>query len=249
MHGSIVACMGDCTTGVEKMRTALDKALEMRTPTETAVCHSCLAYTFVFTGDLESSVEHAETLIATAEQSGDQMYRYLGYAWQSWAKSRMGQYAAADKSMARSRQIAREQGERVLLTGLFTAVTAETALGAGDVERALDLAKSAAEIGSKESSTSAQGLALRIWGQALLMLDPQQSEKAEALMQESVCQFEKMQYMLEAARSRVALGRLYSSMGDPENARKQWQTAAEQWQASGLDHELKRVRELLASSS
>jgi predicted ATPase len=245
MRGSIVACMGDCATGVAEILKALDRAREMKTLTETAACYSCLAYTFVFTGDLEGSVEYANTLIDTAEQSGDQMYRYLGYAWRSWAESRMGQYAAADKSMAQSQQIAKEQGERVLLAGLFAAVMAETALGAGNVEKALELAKGAAEIGRKESSTSAQGLALRIWGQALVALDPQQTDKAEALMSESVQQFEKMQYLLEAARSRVALGQLYYSRSSSDAAREQWQSAAEQWQTSGLDHEFKRVQNLL----
>jgi predicted ATPase/class 3 adenylate cyclase len=249
MHGSIVACMGDCATGVAEMRKALDKAHEMKTPTETAVCYSCLAYSFIFTGNLTGSVEHANTLIGIAEQSGDQMYRYLGYAWRSWAESRLGRYEAAVKSMARSQQIAREQGERVLLTGLFAAVMAETALGAGKVKKALALAKDAAEIGRKEASTMAQGLAQRIWGQALVILDPQQTEEAKVLMKESVRQMEKMQYLLEVARSRVALGRLYSSRGDSGAAREQWQIAAAQWQASGLDHELERVQELLTPST
>jgi predicted ATPase/class 3 adenylate cyclase len=245
-HGSIVASMGDCTTGIAEMLNALDKAQEMSTLTETAMCCSCLAYTFIFTGNLPRAVEHARIQINTAEQSGDQMYRYVGYSWLSWAECRMGNYRAAAKNMARSQQIAKEQGEQLVLAGLFTAVKAETALGAGNPEEALELAKEASEIGQKETSTIAQGLARRIWGLALVALDPQQTHKAEAHLTESVRQLEKMQYRLEAARSRVELGKLYRIQGNPEAAREQWQIAADQWLACGVEHELERTQKLLA---
>ena len=66
-------------------------------------------------GDLPRQREESGLVVELARQSGDRVFAYLGYGFQGWAESRMGQHEDAIQSMARSQAIGGQLGEQLLL--------------------------------------------------------------------------------------------------------------------------------------
>ncbi len=117
-------------------------------------------------------------------------------------------------------------------------------LAAGRVEEGLTRAERAVELARVVGSNLSEGLAHRVWGQALACLS--RWEEAERHLKASVQVLLSGEVLLEAARSQVAWGLLCRDRGDPASAQEHFGQAIAQFEASGLTRELETVRRYLA---
>ena len=122
---------------------------------------------------------------------------------------------------------------------------ADIALARGRLEEAYALAEQALAAARANDSLLAQGIALRVLGQARARLNPADSTQADEHFGASLRCFEEGEVRLEAARTRVVWAQLLRDRGDPAAARENLEKAAAQFEASGLTEELEQTRRLL----
>jgi tetratricopeptide (TPR) repeat protein len=245
LHGAVVAYVGDYAGGVAEIQRAYAQLRETNTLTTMAFNRFLLSLVYRTGGDLPRAIEAARQGVALAEQSGRQVSIYDGYMCLGWALCLAGQIDAAAAYAARSRAILQDLGGRLVLVDQLAALDAEIALGAGRVRESIALAESAVGIAQERKTIQSEGLARRTWGQALAALETPQWDGAEAQLAHSLRLFEEGQHRLGAARTHEVWGTVCRDQGDLGGARAHWEQAAAQWEASGLEHELARVRALI----
>ena len=91
--------------------------------------------------------------------------------------------------------------ERLILDDIFIPIRAEIALKAGHIEEALALAEEAVAYAQTVDGKFAEGLAQRVWGVALVALNPPRWDAARAHMAASLHAFEAGDILLEMART------------------------------------------------
>jgi class 3 adenylate cyclase/tetratricopeptide (TPR) repeat protein len=245
-RGTAVASMGNYGEGLKEVRQAQARAKELNFLTGVSVSNNCLGYAYLFGGDHPQAIEAAKAAVTAAEQSGDRIYAYVGYGVWGWAACRNGQYEEAASCLARSQEVAKELGGRVIMADLFATAMAEIALGSGRLDEALVLAEQAVTMAQKAGGILAEGIARRLWGQALGSFEAPRWDEAEIQLAESLKVLESGQNRLEAARTHRVWGLLCHDRGNLASASEHWQKAAALFAASGLTRELAEVRELLA---
>lgn len=232
--GLALAAGGDYAAGVAEAQRAVERARDLKTLTGLAVANIYLAAAHLMGGDLQQMLDVSQTVIQTAEQSGDRLYVYVGHGFCGWAHARLGQFEAAMDCMARSEEVARTLGGRLILADWFAAANAEIALATSHAELTLNVARTAVQTAQSVGSVFSEGLARRVWGEALVRLSPPQWAEAEQHLSDSVQLLESGQIMLEAARVRMAWGHICAARGNPTQANELWAKAAEQFDASGV---------------
>jgi hypothetical protein len=105
----------------------------------------------------------------------------------------------------------------------------------------------ALEVAAHVKGVFTAGLAQRVWGEALVCLQPPRYDEAEAHLLKSLQWFAEGEAYLEAACTRLVLGRLYHMQERRDAARAQFAQAATQFEASGMSAELQQTRTCLAT--
>jgi hypothetical protein len=144
------------------------------------------------------------------------------------------------QSMARSQAAAQRLGERPLFQDVFAAASAEISLAAGRVEEGIARAETAVALARAVDGMLSEGLAQRVWGQALASLA--RWREAETHLSASVQALLAGEVLVEAARSQVAWGVLCRDRGDAASAQEHFELAASHFAASGLMGDLETVR-------
>jgi len=166
---------------------------------------------------------------------------YWGSIFESWAQVRLGKLQEAMQSMERVQDAGQRLGGQIMSQDLFAAVRAELLLAGNQVEAALALAQVAAEMARKEvGGLLSEGMAQRVWGQALARLA--RWEEAEAHLAASVELLLSGEALLEAARTQVTWGQLCRTRGDLAAAQAHFAQAAAQFEVAGLMKELETVQ-------
>ncbi len=199
-----------------------------------------LSRIYLFGGDYLQMLAESNQVVEGAQQLDDSIYLYLGYGLRAWAESWLGRHKEAIQSMARSQAASQKLGERYLFQDIFAAATAEIFLAAGRVEEALTHAETTVELARTVGGNLSEGIAQRVWGQALASLS--HVEEAETHLAASVQVLFSGEILLEAARTQVAWGLLCRDRGDLVAAHGHFESAIAQFEASGLIHDLERVR-------
>lgn len=207
-------------------------------------CHFYLSRIYLFGGDYLQMLSESILVVEGAELLGDGIYLYLGYGLRAWAASRLGKHKEAIQSMQHAQATSQRLGGQLAFQDLFAAATAELLLAAGRVEEGLTRAEMAVELARVVGSNLSEGLAHRVWGQALACLS--RWEEAERHLKASVQVLLSGEVLLEAARSQVAWGLLCRDRSDPASAQEHFGQAIAQFEASGLTRELEIVRRYLA---
>jgi tetratricopeptide (TPR) repeat protein len=135
-------------------------------------------------------------------------------------------------------------GGQLAFQDLFAAANAELSLSAGRVEEGLTRAETAVELARAMGGNLSEGLAQRVWGQALGRLSRWQ--EAEKHLAESWRTLLSGEILLEVARTQVAWGLLCRDRGDLASAREHFEQAIAQFETSGLARELETVQSYLA---
>jgi len=237
---------GQYTVGVALGQRALERAHRAgdRKSRSSIGCHFYLSRIYLFGGDYLQTLEESSRVVEGAELLSDGIYLYLGYGLRGWAESRLGRHEEAIQSMARSQAVSQRLGERHLFQDIFAAATAELLLAAGRLEEALARAEEAVELARAVGGVYSEGIAQRVWGQALACLS--RWEEAEMHLKASVQVLLSGEILLEAARTQVAWGLLCRDCGDLTSAQAHFEQAAAQFEASGLTRELEIVCAYLA---
>jgi len=196
--GIVRAGSGEYTAGVEEVQ----RALETHHLAADAICHCCLTIMYILGGDMRQALEESRAIVSVGEQSGDQLAVYLGYGLRAWAEIRLGHHQEALAYMAQQQASAGSLGEeRLILDDIFIPIRAEIALKAGHIEEALALAEEAVAYAQTVDGKFAEGLAQRVWGEALVALSPPRWDAARAHMAASLHAFEAGDILLEMART------------------------------------------------
>jgi tetratricopeptide (TPR) repeat protein len=241
------AARGSYTAGVSEGKRTVARAQATRSSIHLARSHFFLGVVYQIGGDLPHLLEEIALVVDLARQSGDRVLLYLGYGWRGWAESRLGQHEEATASMARSQAVGRQLGERLLLTDWLAAAHAEVLLAAGQEEDARSRAEATVELARSVGGLYSEGLAQRIWGQALAEASPPRWDEAEAHLVASLQALEAGEAFLEAARTQVVWGLLCRKRGDLTSAREHFERAAVQLEDAGLADERESVRGYLVS--
>jgi tetratricopeptide (TPR) repeat protein len=239
--GVSLAARGHYTAGLAAGQQALARAQVTNSRDHRARSHFFLSVMYGMGGDLSRMVEESGLVVELAQQSGDWVLLYLGYGWRGWAESRLGQSEAALESMARSQDLGRQHGERLLLTDWLAAAHAEVLLAAGRVEAARAQAEAAVELARAVGGLYGEGLAQRVWGQTLAAASSSHWAEAEAHLAASIQALETGQALLEVARTQVVWGQLCRERGNETGALEHFEKAAAQLEDAGLAHERLRV--------
>lgn len=247
IRGMSLAARGDYTPGLTEGQRALAQARARNSNSYIALSHIFLSIIYCMGGDLPRQLEESGQVVEIAQQSGDWVFVYLGYGFRGWAESRMGQHEDAIKSMAQSQAIESQLGERLLLRDWLAAAHAEVVLAAGRVEDALSRAEATVEFARSVGGIYGEGLAHRVWGQALAEGCPPNWDEAEAHLATSVQVLESGEAFLEAARTHVVWGQICRNRGDLLSALEHFGKAAAQFETSGLASERERVRGYMSS--
>jgi tetratricopeptide (TPR) repeat protein len=248
MLGWVLAARGNYAAGIAEGERARTVAVQAGSLTGTALSGMALCLIALTGGDTARLMEMSQETLRVAEKAGDQLLIYIGYGYQAWAESRLGDPVAASASMAKSKQIAQQSGGRLTSADAFAVASAEIALNAGRSTEALALVEQTVKSAQSIGDNYAQGLAHRVWGEALARLDPPQYDQAQTHFADSLHLFEEGDARLEAARTRVAWGSMLRDRGDEDAARTQFERAAAQFEASQLFAEAHRTRGWLESA-
>lgn len=241
-HGIALAGLGRYADGVAEAERALARAREAHSASGQTILRVYLAFIYSLGGDLQRMKAASAEVIAAAEQAGDRLLAYLGWGFQAWAETRLGDHAAAQASMARANGIAQDFGGRLVLENVFAAVAAEIALNAGRRDEALALADKTIAQAGETGGIFAQGLAQRVRGQALVRLDPPQFEQAEAELAHSLENLLAGGAVLEAARTQLVWAELERARGNAAGAREHLADALARFEAAGVDVAAERAR-------
>jgi transcriptional regulator with XRE-family HTH domain/tetratricopeptide (TPR) repeat protein len=237
---------GHYTAGLAQGQRALEHAQRAgdRKSRRSIGCHFYLSRIYQFGGDYLQMLSESSRVVEGAELLGDGIYLYLGYGMRAWAESRLGRHKEALESMEHAQAASQRLGGQLAFQDLFAAATAELFLAAGRIEEGLTRARSAVEIARAVSGNLSEGIAQRVWGQALAHLS--RWEDAERHLKASVQVLLSGEILLEAARSQVAWGLLCRDRGDLTLAQGHFEQAAAQFETSGLTKELETVQSYLA---
>jgi tetratricopeptide (TPR) repeat protein len=242
--GISIAARGDYQRGVAEAQHALERALELNDQAIIGSNHILLCVTHVLNERMESLAAAGQAAVTAAERSGEQVILYAGLAFRGWANGRLGRHPAARRDMEQSRAVGAGLGQLVL-ADWFAVGRADIALSAGRVEEALTLAQQAVGVANQVGSVFTEGLAHRVWAQALAAASPPRRDEAEAHLATSLRALESGEAWLPAAHARLTWARLCRDLRDPAAALDHAQRAAAQFAASRLDDELRQARRLI----
>ena len=240
------AARGQYAAGVALGQRALERvrrAGEMKSRSG-MVSHLYLCYIYLHGGDYLQMLSESRQAVEGAQRVGDWVIVYMGYGYCAWAESRLGKHKEGMQTLARAQVTGQKLGGQMLFQDIFAAVTAELLLSAGRVEEALACAEAVVELAREVGGVLSAGLSHRVWGQALARLA--RWDEVEAHLAASVQTLLSGESLLEAARTHVAWGLLCRDRDDQASAQGHFESAAAQFEVSGLTRELEMVRHYLA---
>ena len=179
------------------------------------------------------------------KMAGDRLVAYIAYAFRSWAESRLGNHAAAEADMAKSKSIGQHLGAQLVFAEWIAAASAEMAFNAGRFAESRTLSEEAVKAAGSANDIFAQGLAQRTWAQALASLTSAGDDDLAAHLAESLRLFESGDARLEAARTRAVWGKLCLERGDVSGARGHLEQAAREFKSAGLEQEADESLQLM----
>lgn len=238
--GYDMAYSGQYAAGLANIQRVLAYATEKNYLSGIAMAYVYLTNVYMMGGETLKAQQAGQMAVQASEQSGDKIYRYLAFAYHGWVESRLGNHNIAAEQTAQSDAIA--QGSTLIMADLLLATKAEIALNANRVEEAVTLGEKCVALAQSVGGVLAEGLAQRVWGQALARLEPPQWDQAETHLAASVTTLESCHAYIDAARTQFFWGQICAASRRSTAAREHLQKAAAQFETSGLTHELEKVQ-------
>ncbi|MFL6047349.1 MAG: ATP-binding protein [Propionibacteriaceae bacterium] len=242
--GISIVARGDYYRGVAEAQRALDRALELNDQAISGSNHILVCVAHVLNERMEALAVAADQAVRAAERSGDHVILHLGLGFRGWANGRLGHHAAACNDMEQSNAVGTGLGP-LILADWFAVARADVALSAGHIDEALMLAAQAVAAAEQVDSVFTEGLAHRLWGQALTAVTPPRWDEAEAHLAICLRELESGDARLPAAHAQLFWAQLCRDRQDTAAALDHAQKAANQFAASQLGDELSLARRLI----
>lgn len=218
---------------------------ELKSQVAESVCQLFLSLIFMMSGEIEDSLNAARESLKLSMESEQMLIANLATAFCAWGESHAGNLAVAQEMIKLQAETASRLGGETALPDQIAALCAEVMLRLGSTSKAVELAAQAVEKARQMEGIFAEGLAERVWAKALLASSPVQYDTAERHLIASVNAFEAGGCLVEVARTRLTWGLVAASNGKLKNARRQLESASQQFEAAGLTRELEETREVL----
>lgn len=235
-YSVVLAEQGHYTEAWQESDRSLSQAQESRNPARLALAHLYRSGICQVGRDMPRLLVESEQAIRHAEQAGERMLAHIAYTNQAWAKTRLGQLAAAQQDRAHSIAISKTLGGRILGESLHTVLDAEIALNLNQLPQALRLVEKAAQMAQASGDNYVLGLAHCAWGQVCAALTPPDWAAAQTHFAESVRALESVGHVLYAAHTQVAWGKMCAAQNDAGAAREHFTQALKQYQTSAIPH-------------
>ncbi len=245
--GAAIAGMGDWQQGLSEVQDALAKSNEFRSFTGIGVSQNCIGYAYLFGGELQRAIEAAKAAVDAANQSADLIYQCVGYALWAWSASRLGLLDMATEKMIQAHEVAQQLGGKVIMGDVTLAAKAEIALLQQEWNEAIAQAQQTLKVAQATGAVWSAGIAYRVWGQALVNLDPPRWDEAEKFFADSLNTLETGKNRLEAARTLIAWGEACRDRGNTATALTYWEQANRQFTESDSTQEIQKVQNLMSS--
>ena len=198
-----------------------------------AACFMFRAVAHGWHGDLEAAVPDFEQAIAVCVKSGDLFRKYLTHGWRGEAYLLADGVESAETDLTECLALGDQIGTS-FHRGAFQAFLAKVRLQQGDVKRALRLSEEAVKIATDTVQTWSRSIALRIRAEALLAADPPQLTAAEEAVRDAIEIQERRECRCDLAWSQLVLGYVLAAKGEPEDAKKAFDTAAQMFEGAGI---------------
>lgn len=198
--GFALAAQGKTDAGLQETTRAFTRAQELGTPIGIADSHAFTCLIYLQRGEYELMLRHADAALPVAIQRDDHLIVFVAYNLRAWALTLLGEFGQAESSFAQGQAMAERMGGQLFFADMFQAAYAELALRQGKMDEALARAERAVELARGVGSLFSEGLAQRVWGQAL---GAQDAEGAAEHLKASVQLFEAGSAQMEAERTRA----------------------------------------------
>lgn len=244
--GLVLAAQGQYAQGLAEAQYGLALAQETNNASATEIGYALLAEIYLMGRDIPRMLEADAACLHGAQASHDIVWECYGYFFLALGQSFLGQRAKAMENVQRARKI------REMLRGKppryewLTAVESFIFLNMNQLAEAQALAGRAVSEARSVDSVIAEGIAQRVWAQALVSQNAMWNNHAEAHLAESMRSFESGNARLEVAHTHLAWGTLLQGRGDTSAARQHFEQAAGQFELSGLTRQLEHAHALLA---
>ena len=242
--GLALAGRGNYAEGLKQAQDSLARVQSINFVYGIEVNNVLLAWIYFLGGDMIQSLQAAQQAVQLAQAAGDWIQVFTGSVFAAWASSRLGQHSVAQAIIAQIQAMVEKSNAQLVGMEVFMAAHAEIELNANQIDKALMLASLAVTAAQANAVVFAEGIAQRVWAQALMARNATWDE-IESHLIASLDAFEKGDVHLEVARTHLAWGKAVQAHGDANVAREHLEKAAAQFQTSGLATELAQVRHLL----
>jgi len=250
LRGFAILMRGEVAQGMAEAERTIVRANQAGTLTGMSVAHFILALTHLFGDSISAALEHSRAVIETSARSGDRLHAFAGHGYLAWAQTRSNQLDEAEKSFAQADAIAQAMGGRLVFSDWFMVVRAELYFRRGEYAQVIALMQEGIALSQKSGGILFTGLAHRLSAQALAKSAPENWGEIENHLTASLRLFDEGDAKIEIARTRFVWGKLLMGRDDSVSrlrAREMFEQAAAQFEASGLQRELKETHELMAS--
>jgi hypothetical protein len=182
--------------------------------------------------------------VEIARQAGDQRIVAFSLRHRARAAAGLGQIEAAAAYMAEL--YAEPTGSQPMISkDLFAAIEAEVCLAQRQVDAALTIINTAVDLARRADSLLGEGLAQRVWAQALMMREPSLPDQINTHFASSLRLFQEGEAWLEAAYTQVEWATFCLRQGEPLQAAELLVPALKLFTSAELKVASSKTRDLL----
>jgi tetratricopeptide (TPR) repeat protein len=233
-HGLSLVLLGRYREGVREFDRIIAHAEQFRQASLLSPAHIMSGTTYLLAGDWPLALSYLRKACSYATETGDKVHLNLAYSGVGWANSYLGNHDEARAARNKAQEIAQAMGGRVMLDDWYRAGDAEIAWNAGDHDLALRLAESVVESSAAAGLLLSQGIAERVWGDALAARGAYQ--ESDAHMERSIGVLESGGLAIQVARTRLRWALQLQKRGECARGDALHREACAQFEAYGCEY-------------
>lgn len=195
--------------------------------------------------DWRAVLQTGEDAYARALRARDSLYQHLALAMCAQAHSELGDTQRARTLFEQSRALFQANQGQLFFADWTLAMYALTLFKLGELEAAREGIEQLIALAPVFGNLYSVGLARQLRAQIRAQVSPDETQALDDDMSAALELFIQCDARLDAARTRVAWGKILQARGKTRAAREHFEQAAAQFQASGFERELQEVRALL----
>lgn len=245
-YGWALAANGYYAEGLAELEQARVYCLEMDNGIYLSLYYLELTLIHQASGNIAEGLKTSQSAVEAATQNGENGNLITALYLRSLFESFLGQHKKAGESLARAQQLLQSFGGQIPALDTHIAGEALILLQAGRLEQAIEKARQALALGREVGSLYTEGIAERVWGEALSASGPGNYQEVETHLTASAIAFEKGGAILYLAQTYMAWGDLYAKQAKLEDALGKYHKAKSLVQAANLTDVLELINQRTA---